>query len=229
MEQSHVATSENVSPLNGSVLVLNRFYMAVHVVSVRRALVLLYRELAEVVNVEDGQYSNYDFEAWVEMSQFIHATLEEESADGEGDQADDRDWIRSVNFPIQVPRVIRLSFYDKVPKLTLHFNRRNLFGRDKNTCQYCGLVKPLAQLSFDHVIPTSRGGKTTWENVVCCCLKCNGKKGDKLPKEANMKLIKTPVRPRHNPLISVRLNNPKYEMWRTFLGGTESVAVVGSQ
>jgi len=228
MEQSQVATSENLSPLNGSVLVLNRFYMAVHVVSVRRGLVLLYRELAEVINVENGLYSNYDFEAWVEMSQFIYATLEEESADGEGDRADESDWIRSVNFPIQVPRVIRLNFYDKVPKLTLRFNRRNLFGRDKNTCQYCGLVKPLAQLSFDHVIPTSRGGKTTWENVVCCCLKCNGKKGDKLPKEANMKLIKKPVRPRHNPLISVRLNNPKYEIWRTFLGGAESVAVVGS-
>ena len=227
MEQSEVAVCENVSPLNGSVLVLNRFYMAVHVVSVRRALGLLYRELAEVINVEDGQYSNYDFEAWVEMSQFIHAETEEGSSFSENDE--DRDWIRSVNFPIQVPRVIRLSFYDKVPKLTLRFNRRNLFGRDKNTCQYCGLVKPLAQLSFDHVIPTSRGGKTTWENVVCCCLKCNGKKGDKLPKEANMKLIKKPVRPRHNPLITVRLNNPKYEMWRTFLGSAECVATVGSK
>ena len=227
MEQSEVAVCENVSPLNGSVLVLNRFYMAVHVVSVRRALGLLYRELAEVINVEDGQYSNYDFEAWVEMSQFIHAETEEGSSFSENDE--ERDWIRSVNFPIQVPRVIRLSFYDKVPKLTLRFNRRNLFGRDKNTCQYCGLVKPLAQLSFDHVIPTSRGGKTTWENVVCCCLKCNGKKGDKLPKEANMKLIKKPVRPRHNPLITVRLNNPKYEMWRTFLGSAECVATVGSK
>ena len=227
MEQSDVAVCENVSPLNGSVLVLNRFYMAVHVVSVRRALGLLYRELAEVINVEDGQYSNYDFEAWVEMSQFIHAETEDGSSFNENDE--ERDWIRSVNFPIQVPRVIRLSFYDKVPKLTLRFNRRNLFGRDKNTCQYCGLVKPLAQLSFDHVIPTSRGGKTTWENVVCCCLKCNGKKGDKLPKEANMKLIKKPVRPRHNPLITVRLNNPKYEMWRTFLGSAECVATVGSK
>jgi 5-methylcytosine-specific restriction endonuclease McrA len=227
MEQSELAPLENASPLNGSVLVLNRFYMAVHVVSVRRALGLLYRELAEVINIEDGQYANYDFEAWVEMSQFIYAEIEESS--GEENEDEDRDWIRSVNFPIQVPRVIRLSFYDKVPKLTLRFNRRNLFGRDKNTCQYCGVVKPLAQLSFDHVVPTSRGGETSWENVVCCCLKCNGKKGDKLPSEANMNLIKKPVRPRHNPLVTVRLNNPKYEMWRTFLGGGQSVAAVGSK
>lgn len=229
MEQSEVTTSENASPLKGSVLVLNRYYMAVHVVSVRRAMGLLYRELAEVINVEDGQYSNYDFEAWVEMSQFIQASMAEDPSGHEIEKYRDYDWIRSVNFSVQVPRVIRLNFYDKVPKLTLRFNRRNLFGRDKNTCQYCGLVKPLAQLSFDHVIPTSRGGKTTWENVVCCCLKCNGKKGDKLPQEANMKLIKKPVRPRHNPLVSVRLNNPKYEMWRTFLGGAESVATVGAR
>lgn len=224
---SEIASSEKASPLNGSVLVLNRFYMAVHVVSVRRAMVLLYRELAEVINIEEGQYSNYDFAAWVEMSQFIHESLQTDSemkAPPGG-----HDWIRSVNFHIQVPRVIRLSFYDKVPKLTLRFNRRNLFGRDKNTCQYCGVVKPLSQLSFDHVTPTSRGGKTTWENVVCCCLKCNGKKGDKTPQESGMKLIKTPVRPRHNPLVSVRLNNPKYEMWRTFLGGAETVTTVGAK
>lgn len=229
-------SSDKTSPLNGSVLVLNRFYMAVHVVSVRRAMVLLYRELAEVINVEDGQYLNYDFSAWVEMSQFIHESLEVDSAvDSVGDgtscdrSEDVRDWIRSVNFHIQVPRVIRLNFYDKVPKLTLRFNRRNLFGRDKNTCQYCGVAKPLSQLSFDHVLPVSRGGKTTWENVVCCCLKCNGKKGDKTPGESGMRLIKTPVRPRHNPLVSVRLNNPKYEMWRTFLGGAGDSSTVGAK
>lgn len=237
MEQTQTASPQSVSPesvgpeksspLNGSVLVLNRFYMAVHVVSVRRAMVLLYRELAEVINIEDGQYLNYDFASWVEMSQFLHQSL---ASDASIDQPPGgHDWIRSVNFPIQVPRVIRLSFYDKVPKLTLRFNRRNLFGRDKNTCQYCGVAKPLSQLSFDHVIPTSRGGKTTWENVVCCCLKCNGKKGDKTPQESGMKLIKTPVRPRHNPLVSVRLNNPKYEMWRTFLGGAETVTTVGAK
>ena len=71
MEQSRSA-----SPLNGSVLVLNRFYMAVHVVSVRRALVLLYRELAEVIHVEGGQYFNYDFESWLEMSEFVAADQE---------------------------------------------------------------------------------------------------------------------------------------------------------
>lgn len=209
--------SRNLSNLNGSVLVLNRFYMAVHVVAVRRALVLLYRDLAEVINVEEGHYHNYDFESWMEMSQFL-------LADEEND-FDDQDIVRSVNFSLMIPRIIRLNFYDKVPKLTLRFNRRNLFARDQNTCQYCGNQLPLSQLSFDHVIPRCRGGKTTWENVVCCCLKCNSRKGDRTVERSGMKLIRKPTRPRQNPLLAIKLDNPKYEMWRTFLGGGNSMAI----
>ena len=205
-------TGNSSSNLNGSVLVLNRFYMAVHVVSVRRAMVLLYRDLAEVINVEGGQYFNYDFSAWLDISSFRNADPEF--------ACEKTDWIRSVNFSLMVPRILRLNFYDKVQRLTLRFNRRNLFARDNNTCQYCGKSFSLSQLSFDHVIPKSRGGKTTWENVVCCCLKCNGKKGDSKPAEAGMKLIRKPVRPRQNPLLSVKLDNPKYEIWRTFLSGS---------
>ncbi len=211
MEQSRLPSS-----LSGSVLVLNRYYMAVHVVSVRRSLVLLYRDLAEVIHVENGQYFNYDFESWVELSEFI-------AADPDNEANETMDWVRSVNFSIQVPRVIRLNLYDKVPQLTLRFNRKNLFARDGNCCQYCGKVFPLSQLSFDHVIPRSRGGKTTWENVVCCCLKCNTRKGDRTPEQSGMRLIRTPVRPRQNPLLSVKMDNPKYESWRTFLKGSTSL------
>ena len=203
------------SALNGSVLVLNKFYMAVHVISVRRALVLLYREIAEVIHVEDGHYHNYDFQNWLEISEFEAAEIEDSNA-----ELDLTDWVRSVNFSIRVPRIVRLNFYDKVPKLTLRFNRRNLFARDRNLCQYCAKPRPLSQLSFDHVIPRSRGGQTTWENVVCCCLQCNGRKGDRLPKEAGMKLIRQPEKPKQNPLMSVKLNNPRYEVWRTFLKGS---------
>ena len=208
MEQSHTAQT-----LNGSVLVLNRFYMAVHVVAVRRALVLLYRDLAEVIRVDGGQYFNYDFEAWRELSEFLSAEEEELEHD---------EWIRSVNFAIQVPRVIRLNFYDRVPRLTLRFNRRNLFARDQKSSQYCGNLFPLSQLSFDHIVPRSRGGKTTWENVVCCCLKCNGRKGNRTPAEASLKLIREPRRPRQNPFLKVKLDNPKYEVWKTFIGGGAS-------
>ncbi|MFK7769784.1 MAG: HNH endonuclease [Mariniblastus sp.] len=203
------------SALQGSVLVLNRFYMAVHVISVRRALVLLYRELAEVIHVEDGLYQSFNFENWLESSEFEAAEIEDE-----GLPFDPTEWVRSVNFSIRAPLIIRLNYYDKVPKLTLRFNRKNLFARDRNLCQYCGQSRPPSQLSFDHVMPSSRGGKTSWENVVCCCLACNGKKGDLLPEEAGMSLIQKPVRPRQNPLLSIKLNNPKYKVWRTFLKGS---------
>lgn len=201
--------SQTPDPLNGSVLVLNRFYMAVHVVAVRRAMVLLYRDLAEVIDVDNGQYFNYDFESWRELSEYLSAESEA--------VVEKSDWIRSVNFSLRVPRVVRLNFYDKVPQLTLRFNRRNLFARDQNTCQYCGIVFPLSQLSFDHVMPRSRGGKTTWENVVCCCLKCNSRKGDRHPDEIGLQLIRKPVRPKQNPLLKVKLDNPKYEVWKTFI------------
>ncbi len=208
--------------LSGSVLVLNRFYMAVHVVSVRRAMVLLYRDHAEVIDVNQGQYFNYDFESWLELSQFKTAELEERPDDEVLglETSDDYEWIRAPSFQIQVPRIVRLYRYDKIPKLTLRFNRRNLFARDGNQCQYCAKNYPLAQLSFDHVVPRSRGGSTTWENVVCCCLRCNSKKGDRTPEEAGFKLIRKPGKPKQNPLLSVKLDNPKYEVWRSFLAGS---------
>ncbi len=204
--------SRTHSSLNSSVLVLNRSYMAVHVVSVRRALAMLYRELAEIIYVENGQYFNYDFEAWLEVSEFTAADIDRET--------DLDEWVHSVHLSILVPRVIRLNFYDKVPKLILRFNRRNLFARDKNTCQYCGQQLTLRRLSFDHVIPRCHGGKTTWENVVCCCLKCNSRKGDQLPEDVGMKLLRQPKCPRQSPVLNLKLRNPKYEVWRPFLQGS---------
>src|SRR5262245_58980201 len=194
------------SSLSASVLVLNRFYMAVHVINVRRALCLLFRELAEVIHLEEGQYANYDFESCLEVSQ-LRASFKEPH----------QDWIKSVNCEIQVPRVIRLLSYDRVPKQTLRFNRRNLFARDGNICQYCGKSFPTSELSLDHVVPRSRGGDTSWENVVCACVACNVRKGGRTPQEAHLKLIRPPTKPKRSPLLAVKLDNPKYQSWKTFV------------
>ena len=97
------------------------------------------------------------------------------------------------------------------------FNRRNLFARDSNRCQYCGRKFPPAELSLDHVMPRSRGGATNWENVVCSCVKCNVKKGGRTPEEARMHLIKPPAKPKRSPLLTVKLGNPKYRSWKSFL------------
>ena len=192
--------------LHASVLVLNRHYMAIHVVDVRRAFGLLVRDLAEVIHIEDGQYANYDFTSWQEISELKSEYKEPHE-----------DWIRSVNFEIEVPRVLRLLQFDRVPKQRVRLNRRNIFARDSNRCQYCGKRFPTNELSLDHVLPTCRGGDTSWENLVCACVKCNVRKGGRTPQEAGMKLVTKPRRPKTSPLLTVKLGNPKYASWKTFL------------
>lgn len=195
-----------VSGLDAKVLVLNKLYMAVRVVTARRAFVLLSREIAEVIHADDGSYANYDFSTWAELSE-----LRKEF------EPDRHDWIKTVRFDIAVPRIIRLVGYDKLPAQRVKLNRRNLFARDHNRCQYCGKHFSTSELSIDHVIPRTQEGPDTWENLVCACVKCNSKKGGRTPSEARMKLIKKPTQPKRNPLISMRLNNERYASWKAFL------------
>ena len=194
------------SALDCSVLVLNRHYMAIRIVEARRAFSLLCRELAEVVCLEDGGYSNYDFESWCEVSQLRR----EFEPDGD-------DWVSTVNFYVAVPRIIRLLFYDRLPRTEVKFNRRNIFARDKNRCQYCGKRFPTSELSLDHVVPRSMGGKAVWSNIVCACATCNVRKGGQTPKQAGMTLIQKPVRPQHNPLVHIHLGHERYHSWKQFL------------
>jgi 5-methylcytosine-specific restriction endonuclease McrA len=199
-------STAQISGLNASVLVLNRQYMAVHVVGVRRAFGLLLNQLAEVIHIEDGQYGNYDFESWREVSE-LKADFKEPNDD----------WVQSVNFEVCVPRVLRLLYYDRIPKQRVRLNRRNIFARDGNLCQYCGKRFSTSELSLDHVLPTCLGGGTSWENLVCACVKCNVRKGGRTPKQAGMKLICKPVRPKCSPMLTVKLGNPKYQSWKSFL------------
>jgi len=192
--------------LNAKVLVLNKLYMALRVISAKRAFSLLARDLAEVIHVESGQYLSYDFESWAELSalreQFAH---------------DHYDWVRTVRLEIAVPKVIRLFGYDRVPQQQVKLNRRNLFARDRNQCQYCGHRFPTSELSIDHVLPRAQGGGDTWENLVCSCVRCNARKGGRTPDQARMSLVRKPVRPRRNPMITLRLGNEKYASWKAFL------------
>jgi 5-methylcytosine-specific restriction endonuclease McrA len=200
-------TTPSHTALDASVLVLNKLFMAVHIISVRRAFCLLCKELAEVVSLEDGQFATYDFQTWREVSEYRAKHFRQE----------DDDWVRTVSSEIQVPRVIRLLFYERLPKQTVKFNRRNIFARDNNQCQYCGKRFPTTDLSLDHVIPRSQGGQSTWENIVCACLKCNVKKGGRTPKQAGMTLIRKPERPKRSPILNLKLTQSKYESWKTFL------------
>ena len=192
--------------LDAKVLVLNKLYMAVRIVSARRAFSLLVRDIAEVIHTDHGQYLNYDFCSWTEISE-----LQREF------EPDLHDWVRTVRLWIAVPKVIRLLGYDRLPQQSVKLNRRNLFARDHNRCQYCGKSFPSSELSIDHVLPRAQSGGESWENLVCACIGCNARKGGRTPAQARMSLIREPKRPRRHPMIVARLGQDKYQSWRAFL------------
>ena len=103
--------------------------------------------------------------------------------------------VHSPTRTIRLTRVILLTFFDKLPCKELKLTRNNVFERDKNSCQYCAKVLPREQLNLDHVIPRDYGGKTTWENIVTACARCNLGKGGRTPREADMHPRRHPRRP----------------------------------
>lgn len=192
--------------LSANVLVLNKFYQATQVVSVRRAFSLLAKRYAEVIHVVEGRYEAYSFESWVEASAFRDRF-----------EAPGADWIRTVTREILVPRVIRLVSCERRPAGKVKFNRRNIFARDENRCQYCGKHQPTSELSLDHVLPRSRGGESSWTNVVVACTTCNARKGGRTPHEAGMRLVREPIVPKRSPLLSVKARAERYASWKKFL------------
>ena len=166
----------------------------------------LFKELAEVITIDDGQYVSFNFASWREVSE-ARALFKEP----------DDDFIRTVQFEIQVPRIIRLLTYERFPRQKVKFNRKNLFARDGNRCQYCGKKFPTTELSLDHLVPRSRGGRATWDNIVCACLRCNVRKGGRTPREAGMRLIREPIEPKTSPVLSLNLSHRKYRSWKAFL------------
>jgi 5-methylcytosine-specific restriction endonuclease McrA len=184
--------------LTSNVLVLNRLYQPVHVTSVRRALILLYRGAAKAV---DERYQTFDFDSWAQLS----AAVNEEA-------------IRTPNKRLRIPRVILLQAYDHLPRAKVRFSRLNIYARDKNTCQYCGKRPSRVELNLDHVVPRTKGGRTSWENVVCSCVPCNLRKGGRTPDEAGMRLRSVPARPKWTPLFrSTPKTGPLHEQWLPFL------------
>jgi 5-methylcytosine-specific restriction endonuclease McrA len=183
--------------LDTGVLVLNRVYQPVHITSVRRAFALLYQGAARAI---DAQFQTFDFESWSALAAAAH-----------------EDAIRTVDRRIRIPRVIVLMAYDRMPRARVRFSRFNIYARDDNTCQYCGRRYSRGELNLDHVVPRSRGGSTSWENVVCSCVPCNLRKGGRTPEEAGMGLLRPPARPRWTPMFRSATRRAFYQEWRPFL------------
>jgi 5-methylcytosine-specific restriction endonuclease McrA len=126
--------------------------------------------------------------------------------------------VHSASKAVPVPSVIRLLSYRHIPQQSRALSRKNILLRDRNTCQFCGQPFPASELTLDHVLPRSRGGRSTWENLVACCYECNNSKGDRTPEEAGLKLARRP-RPftLHTSRQLMRLIGNRDEKWRKYL------------
>ena len=184
--------------LNSNVLVLNKHYQPVHVTSAKRAFTLLYMGAARVI---EPDYRTFDFESWAALSAVA------------GD-----DVVHTIGRAIRVPRVILLQLYDRIPSSKVRFSRLNIYARDDNTCQYCGQKLSRTALNLDHVLPRAQGGRTTWENVVCCCVPCNLRKGNRTPVQAGINLLRPPERPRWTPTFRTPGGKVAHREWIPFLG-----------
>ncbi|WP_020493991.1 HNH endonuclease [Verrucomicrobium sp. 3C] len=189
-----------MTALESSVLVLNRLWQAVNLCSARRAFGLLYQGHAHVVHAEESDFYSLDFARWAEHSRHY----------------DGADIVHTVSARLRVPRVILLLLFERLPSKEVKFTRHNVFERDNHTCQYCGRRFDNRSLNLDHVIPRERGGKTAWENIVCSCIWCNSRKGNRTPQEAGMKLLRKPRRPRWRPLVASESAGVP-EAWRRFV------------
>lgn len=128
--------------------------------------------------------------------------------------------VRGVSLRIQLPSVLRLLRHVRVKRAAsmLPFSRANVYARDNHRCQYCGNEFLPTQLTFDHVIPVARAGRKDWDNIVTCCIPCNRKKGDRLPEEAGMRLVRAPRRPHLPTVLTLTLaRRPAPASWRHFL------------
>ncbi len=126
--------------------------------------------------------------------------------------------IHSVSFTLKLPSVVRLLNVVKRNSKPVKFSRQNIYSRDRYRCQYCGQKFSSEDLTYDHVLPKSRGGRTEWTNIVTCCIDCNRKKGGRTPREASMKLLKKPVMPTWVPAVRLTVGFKTVpQTWREYL------------
>jgi 5-methylcytosine-specific restriction endonuclease McrA len=167
--------------MQAPVLVLNATFEPINVTAVRRALVLLFKGVAQAEETQTAE-------------------------------------VHSSSRTMAVPSVIRLLSYRHIPQQSRALSRKNILMRDKNTCQFCARIFTAPELTLDHVVPRSRGGRSSWENLVACCYQCNNRKGDRTPEEAGVKLVRRP-RPftLHTSRQLMRLMGHKDDKWQKYL------------
>jgi 5-methylcytosine-specific restriction endonuclease McrA len=185
-------------PLEIPVLVVNRFFQPVQITSARRAFLLLFGGSAQALD-EAGDL--HDFPAWRKLPVREHD-----------------DGLPILSGSLRVPRVLHLRRYERVRRQPVRLTRKNLMLRDAHQCQYCARRPPVRELNIDHVLPRSRGGEASWENLVTACRVCNLRKGRRTPDEAAMHLLRPPGPPRWTMAMEILLGAPDpFDEWGPFL------------
>lgn len=165
------------------VMVMNRAWQAINVISAKRALTQVVKGNALIIHPEPtGEYPQYTWEDWSLMR----------PEPGE-------EFIQLPDYTIRIPRAITLLNFNDLPNAKVTFSRRNVLKRDRYTCQYCGVQPGTEELTLDHVVPRAQGGISSWTNSVAACVACNRKKADRTPEQAKMRLKREPVRPEWKP------------------------------
>ncbi|MEM7233237.1 MAG: HNH endonuclease [Planctomycetota bacterium] len=189
------------SILSEPTLVLNKSWLPVHVCSARRALVLLYKDMARAMG---ENFVLHDFASW------LGAEVSDQHA-----------YVTTVSRRIRLPEVVVLKSCDRFVQPRVAFSRRNLFRRDQHTCQYCGKKCSTEELSIDHIVPRSRGGPGSWTNCVAACRRCNERKANRTIQQVGMKLLNTPREPPSHMAFTLYMGRQK-ESWKQFVGSKSS-------
>ena len=194
--------SKGNAVVGSHVLVLNKSWAAINVITLIDSIKMLCRETADAMDPET--YQLFDLEEWIERSPERAATMPEDH------------FIKTVNYPVERPEIIILRTYYGMPFTEVNFARRNLYKRDNYTCQYCLEQYGPSNLNIDHVVPTSRGGRTSWSNCVTSCISCNSKKANKMLVKSGLTLSKRPKKPQWLP-ISGLIPKTYPDSWNKFL------------
>lgn len=181
-------------------LVLNKNWAAIQTTTVKEAISLVAKGSAKIIDPKT--FESLDLSSWDDVSK---------SRSKFGDAV-----IRSCHLALVPPEVIVLTNYDQLGERSVVFSRRNLFKRDRYTCQYCGAQPGPDSLTIDHVQPKSKGGISSWTNCVLACLACNTKKANRTPEQAGMPLRKVPKKPSWKALAQISPRDRK-ESWSQFI------------
>ena len=188
--------------LDQKVLVLNKVWQPINIIKPFDAICKLYTGKAEVI---DPNYMNYDFYNWVENWSDLNSTHDWESR-----------MLTTSQFRFPIPEIIRVNDFKGYVDNAIKFNRENVYKRDNYTCQYCNVKFSTKELNLDHVIPSSKGGRMNWKNIVASCKPCNSKKADKTLQEAGMELVNKPIRP-HCSQLQSKIGKTMPKSWEDFI------------